>query len=105
MAVYEKRTAGRLARALSGGADLLVRAAGRLGGRKAPLGGDASVVVEVFAGVPVGIVYWRGDDEFTPAVTFLYDSTITDIFPAEDVVVLTQWLTEEIITILREIDR
>jgi hypothetical protein len=100
--VYEKRTARRLARALSGADDLLVAVAGRLGGNEAALGGDASVVVEPFEGIPVGIVFWRGDDDFSPAVTFLYDDTITEIFPAEDVVVLTQCLIEEIIAILRE---
>ncbi|MBN2223449.1 MAG: DUF3786 domain-containing protein [Deltaproteobacteria bacterium] len=103
--VYKRRTAGRLARALSGGGDLLWDAAERLGGREAALGGDASAVVEPFAGVPVGIVFWEGDDEFGPAVTFLYDKTITGIFPAEDIVVLTQWLVEEMIQIIREIAR
>jgi hypothetical protein len=100
--VYDKRTSRRLARALSGADDLLAAAAGRLGGKEAALGGDTSVVVEPFVGVPVGIVFWRGDDDFSPAVTFLYDRTITGILPAEDIVVLTQCLTEEIITILGE---
>jgi hypothetical protein len=103
--VYERRTAGRLARALSGEGDLLWGAAERLGGREAAMGGDASVVVEPFSGVPVGIVFWEGDDEFGPAVTFLYDKTITGIFPAEDIVVLTQWLVEEMVQIIREMAR
>ncbi len=64
--VYDKRTARRLARSLSGAGDLLVAAAGRLGGKEAALGGDRSVIVEPFVGVPVGIVFWRGDDDFPP---------------------------------------
>jgi hypothetical protein len=101
--VYGKRTAGRLAVALSGAGDRLRSAAERLGGGNAALGGDASAVVEPFSGVPVGIVFWEGDDRFPPAVTFLYDRTITEIFPTEDIVVLTQWVTEEMIRIIREV--
>jgi hypothetical protein len=101
-AVYEKRTAGRLAAALSGVGDRLRSAAERLGGRSAALGGDASAVLEPFSGVPIGIVFWEGDDRFSPAVTFLYDGTIMEIFPTEDIVVLTQWVTEEMIRIIRE---
>jgi hypothetical protein len=101
-AVYEKRTAARLARVLTDAEDSLRAVAGQLGGSPAPLGGDASVVVEPFVGVPVGIVWWRGDDEFSPAVTFLYDETITGRFPTEDVVVLTQCLVERIVAIVRE---
>lgn len=100
--VYEKRTAARLVRALSGAGDRVTRAAGRLGGRSAALGGDASAIVEPFCGVPVGIVFWEHDDRFPAAVTFLYDRTITDIFPAEDIVVLTQWVTEEMIRVIGE---
>ncbi len=103
--VYERRTEHRLARALSGACDRLAGTAGRLGGGPLALGGDASAVVEPFFGVPVGIVFWEGDDQFTPAVTFLYDKTITGIFPAEDIVVLTQWVADEIILILREAAR
>ncbi len=100
--VYEKRTAGRLARVLAGRGELLRRAAERLGGGAAELGGDISAVVEVFFGVPVGIVFWEGDAEFTPAVTFLYDETIVEMLPAEDIVVLTQWLVEEMIEAIKE---
>jgi hypothetical protein len=100
--VYGRRTQARLARALAGRGELLGRTAGRLGGGTAALGGDISAVVEVFTGVPVGIVFWEGDVEFTPAVTFLYDDTITGIFPAEDIVVMTQWLVEEMIEAVKE---
>lgn len=103
--VYERRTEHRLARALSGAGDRLAGAAERLGGGPSALGGDASAVMEPFYGVPVGIVFWEGDEQFTPAVTFLYDKTITGILPAEDVVVLTQWVADEIIFRLREMAR
>jgi hypothetical protein len=100
--VYEKRTARRLARALSGGGSGLWPAAGRLGGHDEALGGNVSAVVEPFFGVPVGIVFWEPDDQFDEAVTFLYDRTITEILATEDIVVLTQWVVEEMIHILSE---
>ena len=100
--VYEKRTARRLARALAKNGNGLAHAAERLGGRRAALGGDASAVVEPFSNIPVGVVFWEPDERFDAAVTFLYDKTITEIFPAEDIVVLTQWVTEEMIRVLGE---
>jgi len=103
--VYERRTARRLAGALAKSGDGLAHAAERLGGRCAALGGDASAVVEPFVGIPVGIIFWAPDERFEAAVTFLYDRTITDIFPAEDIVVLTQWVTEEMIRVLGEAAR
>ncbi len=100
--VYAGRTAVPLARALKGQSGLLVRAAAALGGRESALGGDASAVVEPLHGVPVGIVYWEGDEEFSESITFLYDTTIATMLPAEDIVVLTQCVATEIKQIIRE---
>ena len=50
--------------------------------------GDIGIVVEAFAGVPVLITLWRGDEEFGPEVNMLFDRNITRIFCTEDIVVL-----------------
>lgn len=50
--------------------------------------GDAGVIVEAFAGVPVQVIVWAGDEEFPPDATILFDRTIGSIFCTEDVAVL-----------------
>jgi hypothetical protein len=50
--------------------------------------GDISIVVEAFAGVPVLVELWSGDDEFGPEANMLFDKSITGIFCTEDTVVL-----------------
>lgn len=47
--------------------------------------GDFSVVVKAFPSVPVALIIWRGDEEFPPEGNILFDSSISDIFSAEDI--------------------
>lgn len=94
--VYKARTSIPLSFALGDDPRLLVDAARNLGGDESDLGGDASVLIEPFFGVPVGIVFWCGDENFPPEVNFLYDVSITNTFPTEDIVVLTQSIVGEI---------
>ena len=55
--------------------------------------GDLSVTIQAFPLVPVALILWRGDDEFPPEGTILFDQTISRIFSAEDVA----WLAGMII--------
>lgn len=59
----------------------------RLPGRKAAQG-DVAVCIEAFTGVPVLVVLWKGDDEFGPEASLLFDRNIAQIFCTEDIVVL-----------------
>jgi hypothetical protein len=94
--IYKARTSIPLSVTLGDDSRLLIDSARHLGGNESNLGGDISVLLEPFFGVPVGIVFWNGDENFPPEVNFLYDSSISKIFPAEDVVVLTQSIVGEI---------
>ncbi|MDD5495979.1 MAG: DUF3786 domain-containing protein [Candidatus Omnitrophica bacterium] len=76
-------------------AGALVRAAERLKGR-AIEEGDAGVEIESFEGVPVRIIIWRSDEEFGPEATMLYDKNIKEIFPTEDVAVLSRFIAHKI---------
>jgi hypothetical protein len=100
--IYKARTAVPLSFSIAGEPTLLVEAVESMGGRGADLGGDVSAFIEPFFGIPVGIVFWRGEDEFPPSVNFLYDRTIIKIIPAEDVVVLTQALVGELRRYIKE---
>src|SRR4030042_4659747 len=47
--------------------------------------GDFSVVVHVLPLVPVALVLWRGDEEFPPDGTILFDRTVSKLLSAEDI--------------------
>ncbi len=67
----------------------------RLPGKKVDQG-DVGIVLEAFAGVPVLITLWRGDDEFGPEVNMLFDKSITKIFCTEDIVVLAGFVASQL---------
>jgi len=47
--------------------------------------GDIGVQVRAFPLVPVALILWRGDDEFPPEGTILFDQNIPEILSAEDI--------------------
>ncbi len=67
--------------------DLLMKAATRFGGYKAPYG-DISVTIDAFPRVPVTLVLWKGDEEVAPAGNVLFDANISDYLPTENVAAL-----------------
>ena len=79
----------------------LIDAAEKLGGHKADFG-DAAVTINAFRQVPITIVLWRGDDEFTPEGSILFDNTIADYLSSEDIVVLCETISWRLVKSLRE---
>ena len=67
----------------------LIEAGESLGGTKAGYG-DAAVTIPAFARVPLTFVLWRGDKEFAPDGNILFDSTISDYLPTEDITILCE---------------
>jgi hypothetical protein len=48
--------------------------------------GDVSVTIQAFPKVPITLIIWRGDEEFSPHGTILFDSSIKDnLLSAEDI--------------------
>ena len=60
-----------------------------LGGHKADFG-DVSVTINAFSRVPITLVLWRGDEEFPCDGNIMFDSTISDYLPTEDINVLCE---------------
>ena len=58
--------------------------------------GDVGIVIEAFAGVPVLITLWAGDEEFGPEANMLFDKSITSIFCTEDIVVLGGFIASQL---------
>ena len=73
----------------------LVEAAADLGGYKVSYG-DIAVSIKAFPNVPVVIVLWRGDDEFAPNASMLFDSTVADYLSTEDMSVLCERIVERL---------
>ncbi len=55
--------------------------------------GDTAVTIPVFSRVPVTIVIWRGDDEFPPEGSVMFDANIRDYLTTEDVTVASEVIT------------
>ena len=73
----------------------LAEAAANLGGARASYG-DAAVSIKAFPNVPVVIVLWRGDDEFPPNASILFDRTVSDYLSTEDMSVLCGRIVEKL---------
>ncbi len=73
----------------------LVEAAANLAGSEVGYG-DAAVSIKAFPNVPVVIVLWRGDDEFPPNASILFDSTVSDYLSTEDMAVLCGRIIEKL---------
>lgn len=71
-----------------------------LGGRKAEPG-DVSVIIDAFPRVPIMIVLWRGDAEFGPEGSILFDSTVSDYLSNDDIHTLCENITWSLVRILK----
>ncbi len=80
----------------------LIGAAEELGSHKVNYG-DVAVTINAFTYVPITLVLWRGDEEFSPEGSILFDSTISDYLSTEDIIVLCQTIGWKLIRYLREI--
>jgi hypothetical protein len=86
---FAKRTENPLTKNLGKAPHRLVDIAERLGGQKADLG-DASVTISAFPRVPITLVLWRGDSEFPPSASIMFDATVTDYLPTEDIIITSE---------------
>ncbi len=83
---FAKRTINPLTKHFGNEPLRLVDIAEKLGGQKADFG-DASVAISAFPRVPITLILWRGDSEFPPLTSILFDTTISDYLPTEDIIV------------------
>ena len=79
----------------------LLDIAKNLDGRKADYG-DAAVTINAFSRVPITLVLWQGDDEFPPEGSIMFDSTISDYLPTEDIIVLCETTVRRLVKAAKE---
>jgi len=89
---FKKRAIDPLINTFSDDPKGLAEAAVSIGGVKESYG-DASVSVNIFPLVPVTYAVWRGDEEVAPSGTVLFDASVTDFLPVEDIVVAASYGT------------
>jgi len=78
----------------------LLNVAGLLGGDEADYG-DVSVIISAFSRVPITLVLWKGDEEFAPEGNIMFDSTISDYLPTEDINVLCETIAWRLVKLLK----
>lgn len=82
----------------------LIDIAEELGGHKVNYG-DVAVTINAFSYVPITLVLWQGNGEFTPEGNILFDSTISDYLPTYDITVLCETISWKLVRYLRETQR
>lgn len=80
---------------------LLLDAGAKLGARKVDYG-DVAMTIDAFNRVPITIILWRGDSEFAPQGNVVFDATISDYLPTEDITVLCETITWRLVNYLRK---
>ncbi len=76
--------------------ELLIDIGARFGGYKADYG-DVSVTINAFNHVPITFALWRGDEEFAPSGSILFDANISDYLSTEDVTVLCETIAWKLV--------
>ena len=71
-----------------------------LGGHEADYG-DVSVTVDALSRVPLTLVLWAGDAEFPPEGSIMFDRTISDYLPTEDIIFLCQSTALRLVKLLK----
>lgn len=93
---FSQRTVKPLLDNFGKGPHLLIEAGEKLGGHRADYG-DTAVTINAFSRVPITIILWWGDDELSPQGSILFDATIADYLPTEDITVLCETITWKLI--------
>jgi hypothetical protein len=99
---FIKRTIEPLAEFFGKNPALLVGVGKMLGARKGEIG-DASLVIDAFAKVPVNIILWQGDDELKPEVNLLFDANILDYLTSEDITIMCETVTWQLINYAKKV--
>ncbi len=88
--VYDGRVIKRLCFTVGRSADLLRRGAEAVGGKPCDGEGDLNVRFDALPRVQVRLVWYAGDDDFPPNAVFLFDSSVVNLLPPEDIIVLNE---------------
>ncbi len=84
---YQGRTIKPLLKHFGANPEQFLELALTLGG-KAENMGHVSAILRPLPMVPLGFVFWKGDEEFPPSATIIYDAAAPHYLPTEDYALL-----------------
>ncbi len=87
--VFERRVVRPLLLAFGYARDAFVEAGTALGGNAAEYG-SASFTVRALPRVPMTFILWEGDQDFPSSMKVLFDRSISDYLPLEDITVIAK---------------
>jgi hypothetical protein len=93
---FNRRTKDILVAVFGADPSPMVKAAEKLKGKVLDTG-DASVELPYFPCLPITCILWKGDDEFPPEASVLFDETADLFFSAEDMAVAGQMAVLELL--------
>ncbi len=99
---FIKRTIEPLVEVFGKNPALLVGVGKMLGAHKGETG-DAALIIDAFARVPVNIILWQGDDELKPEVNLLFDANILEYLTTEDIAILCETITWQLINFAKKV--
>jgi hypothetical protein len=94
--VFHKRAIQPLVNFFGKSPGKLVKTAEIFGGTPADYG-DAAVKINAFSRVPVTLALWRGDEEFGPEGSILFDSTVADYLTNDDIHALCEGIAWKLV--------
>ena len=98
---FYKRSINPLVTCFGNEPEQLLETAKAVGGRRADYG-DVSVNIDALSMVSLTLVLWKGDAEFSPEGTIMFDRTITDYLPTEDIIILCQSTSWRLVKLFRD---
>jgi hypothetical protein len=99
-AAFQRRTRDPFLLSFGRNPQLYRDCAEKLGGSPAQ-NGDVGMTFRALPHVPVQLVLWQGDEELPPESTMLFDATISQYLPAEDIAVLSGMLVYRLIRLAK----
>jgi hypothetical protein len=100
-AVFHKRAIQPFVTFFGENPEALVKTAEIFGGQPADYG-DIAIKINAFSRVPVTIALWRGDDEFGPEGSILFDSTVSEYLTNDDIHALCEGIAWKMVRALKD---
>jgi len=96
MGAFRGRVVGPTLRTFGPTPEALAEAAATLDGELLEMG-DVAVRLPALPRVPIAYVLWRGDDEFAPSASVVFDASVEGYLDAEVVTVLAELATRRLV--------
>ncbi|UCE36483.1 MAG: DUF3786 domain-containing protein [Thermoplasmata archaeon] len=81
------RAINKITEAFGQNPEILTEVGNRINAMKG-VHGDISIIINAFPKIPVTVILWKGDEEVPSSSNMLFDASIAELLPTEDVAVL-----------------